>query len=108
MENSGTTFYCSSKGSQILELYRTIPKTYTIQQDFHQLFKPIRKIGQGLTSTVYQALRLVDKTYVAVKAFKKSAYFAMASGKGQKAFLKEFKILSDCEHEAICSFKGVY
>jgi hypothetical protein len=52
-----------------------MPKTYTIQLDFHQLFKPIKKVGQGLTSTVYQAIRKIDKAPVAVKAIKKSVYF---------------------------------
>ena len=61
-----------------MELYRTIPRTYTIQLDFHQLFKPVRKIGQGASSVVYQVVRKVDNVRLAVKAFRKSAYFEMA------------------------------
>ena len=35
-------------------------------------------------------MRLIDQSYVAVKAFKKSAYFAMAGGKG-KVFYPLFR-----------------
>lgn len=65
-----------------MELYRTLAKTYTTQLDFHNQFKPFRKIGQGLTSTVYEVNRLVDNKRLAVKAFKKSHYFASSGGKG--------------------------
>ena len=72
---------CDSENT--MELYRTFARTYTIQLDFHQLFKPVRKIGQGATSVVYMVNRKADDMPLAVKAFKKSAYFQMHNGKGK-------------------------
>jgi hypothetical protein len=50
-------------------------KKLIVQRDFHQKFKPIRKIGKGLTSDVYKALRHSDSAEIAIKAFKKSITF---------------------------------
>ena len=76
------TFFCDLEAEKVMELYRTLPRSYTTHLDFHRLFKPLRKIGQGLTSTVYQVNRLIDNRRLAVKAFKKSSYFASSGGKG--------------------------
>ena len=70
-------------GGKLIELYRIFGRTYTTQLDFHQLFKPLRKIGQGLTASVYQVSRNIDSATLAVKAFKKSIYFASSGGKGE-------------------------
>jgi serine/threonine protein kinase len=109
------TFFCDLEAEKVMELYRTLPRSYTTHLDFHRLFKPLRKLGQGLTSTVYQVNRLIDNRLLAVKAFKKSSYFASSGGRGyvtillsKHAFLQEFKILTECCHENVCQFEGVY
>lgn len=76
------SFFCNIEAHKVIEFYRSFAKTYTTHLDFHSLFKPLRKIGQGLTSTVYQVNRLIDNKILAVKAFKKSSYFASSGGKG--------------------------
>jgi serine/threonine protein kinase len=78
-----TSFFFVLDEEKLIELYRTFPRTYTIQLDFHQLFKPVRRIGQGATSVVYQVVRFADKQPLAVKAFKKSTYYSVANGKGK-------------------------
>ena len=70
-------------GEKLIELYRIFAKSYTTQLDFHNLFKPERKIGHGLTCTVYRIKRHLDNSTLAVKAFKKSSYFSSAKGKGE-------------------------
>lgn len=42
-----------------------------VQLDFFKNFKPIRKLGSGLTSVVYSALNLNDKKNYAIKSPKK-------------------------------------
>jgi hypothetical protein len=80
--NQEVTFFFEANGEKLIELYRILPKTFTTQLDFHSLFKPLRKVGQGLTAAVYKVTRLVDENLLAVKAFKKSAYFSSANGRG--------------------------
>lgn len=58
-------------------------KKYIIQKNFHQKFKPIQKIGKGLTSIVYSARRFNDDAEIAIKAFNKSQYFTKSGGKGK-------------------------
>ena len=91
-----------------MELYRTLPKTGLTQLNFHKLFKPIRKIGSGLTATVYKVRRVVDGAIMAVKAFKKSEYFQSQGGRGrvlfsltQEAFARELSILRELDHPGL-------
>jgi hypothetical protein len=42
-----------------------------VQKGFHETFKPIRKIGKGVTASVFSAQRISDKMQFAVKSFKK-------------------------------------
>jgi hypothetical protein len=60
-----------------------LEKCAIIQKDFHQKFKPVRKLGKGATAAVYSAVRTRDGAVVAVKAFNKSTQFAVGDGKGQ-------------------------
>lgn len=34
---------------------------YILQDGFHEIFRAIKKIGKGVTASVYKALRLTDK-----------------------------------------------
>lgn len=51
------------------------------QKGFHEMFKPIRKLGKGNFATVYEAERLTDHTKFAVKAFLKQSIMNSKNGK---------------------------
>lgn len=51
--------------------WRDILATQVNQRGFHELFKPIKKIGKGNFASVYLALRLEDDKKFAIKAFSK-------------------------------------
>lgn len=42
-----------------------------MQEGFHEIYRAIKKIGKGVTASVYKAFRLTDQKEVAVKSFKK-------------------------------------
>ena len=44
---------------------------YILQDGFHEIYRAVKKIGKGVTASVYKALRLTDRKEVAVKSFKK-------------------------------------
>ncbi len=46
------------------------------QRGFHELFKPIKKIGKGNFASVYLAERLEDSKKFAIKAFSKEATYS--------------------------------
>ena len=48
---------------------------YVTRRDFHEFFKPLKKIGRGNFATVYLAEDLKVNRHVAVKAFMKEATF---------------------------------
>lgn len=51
------------------------------------MYRAIKKIGKGVTASVYKAIRLTDRKEVAVKSFKKDIYFNVDSGRGKVKFL---------------------
>jgi len=54
-----------------------------VQRGFHETFRAIKKIGKGVTASVFSAQRLTDDLEVAVKSFKKENYFKQDDGKGK-------------------------
>ena len=58
-------------------------RKYIFQDGFHEVYRAIKKIGRGVTASVYKALRLTDKMEVAVKSFKKDTYFKIDNGRGK-------------------------
>lgn len=56
---------------QTLTMWKTELEARLNIKGFHNLFKPIKKIGKGNFASVYLAERLEDKKMVAVKAFSK-------------------------------------
>ena len=48
---------------------------YIVRKDFHEFFKPIRKIGKGNFATVYLAEDIKAHRRVAIKAFMKEVAF---------------------------------
>ena len=74
----------SAEDKKALEYFGiALEKCAIIQKDFHQKFKPLRKLGKGATAAVYSAVRQRDSSVVAVKAFNKSAHFSTGGGKGK-------------------------
>lgn len=51
------------------------------QRGFHEMFRPIRKLGKGNFATVYEAERLSDGLRFAVKAFSKQNSYSAKNGK---------------------------
>lgn len=51
------------------------------QRGFHELFKPIKKIGKGNFASVYLVIKHEDGKKYAVKAFSKEATFSEERGK---------------------------
>lgn len=51
------------------------------QKGFHEIFKPIKKLGKGNFASVYEVERLTDSKKFAVKAFSKQNTFAAKNGK---------------------------
>ena len=46
------------------------------QRGFHEIFKPIKKIGKGNFASVYLVVRHEDNKKLAVKAFSKEAVYS--------------------------------
>lgn len=51
------------------------------QRGFHELFKPIKKIGKGNFASVYLVIKHEDGKKYAVKAFSKEATYSEERGK---------------------------
>lgn len=62
-------------------LWRTYLESKLNQRGFHELFKPIKKIGKGNFASVYLVIRHEDGKKYAVKAFSKEATFSEDKGK---------------------------
>lgn len=60
---------------ETLKIWRGILGSRLNQRGFHELFKPIKKIGKGNFASVYLAIRLEDEKKFAVKAFSKEATY---------------------------------
>lgn len=56
---------------QLLKEWRDVLASKINQRGFHELFKPIKKIGKGNFASVYLAIRLEDDKKFAIKAFSK-------------------------------------
>lgn len=51
------------------------------QLGFHEMFKPLKKLGKGNFASVYEVERLTDGRRFAVKAFSKQNCFSAKNGK---------------------------
>ncbi len=56
---------------------------YIVQLGFHNLFKAHKKIGKGMTASVYNALSYALNKEVAIKSFKRSVYFSSENNNGE-------------------------
>lgn len=75
------------------------------RQDFHDFFKPIKKIGKGNFASVYLAQDLKKNRQVAIKAFMKEIAF---KGEGKLAIENEIKIMRRVNSKGVVRLFGVY
>ena len=76
---------------------------------FHQMFKPIRKLGKGNFATVYEAQRMTDHRHFAVKAFSKQNSYS--SKNGRESLINELSILRALNtepHPNVLALEAVY
>ena len=52
-----------------------------MRKGFREAFRPLVRLGKGMTAAVYKAESLLEHEEVAIKTFKKSVYFQAAHGK---------------------------
>ena len=64
---------------------------------FHELFKPIKKIGKGNFATVYLVYKHEDGQKYAVKAFSKENAYAEENGK--ESLINEINIMRKLNHK---------
>ena len=64
--------------------------SHITRKDFHEFFKPLKKIGKGNFATVYLAEDLRKSRFVAIKAFMKEVAF---KGDGKRAIENEIKLM---------------
>ena len=78
---------------------------YITRRDFHEFFKPMRKIGRGNFATVYLADDIRASRRVAVKAFMKEVSF---QGDGKASIENEIKLMRKMKNPNIVNLHGVY
>ena len=61
--------------------WRDVLSPILSQRGFHELFKPIKKIGKGNFASVYLVYKYEDGKKYAVKAFSKEAAYSEENGK---------------------------
>jgi serine/threonine protein kinase len=67
------------------------------QRGFHEMFKPIKKLGKGNFATVYEAERVTDRVRFAVKAFSKQNSYCAKNGK--ESLINELAVLRELNRE---------
>lgn len=76
------------------------------QRGFHELFKPIRKLGKGNFASVYEVERVTDLRRFAVKAFSKQNTFAAKNGK--ESLINELAVMRVLDHQNVLRLESVY
>ena len=75
------------------------------RQDFHELFRPIRKLGSGSFASVYMGKDIINKRIVAIKAFVKEVAFKQTGWAGIE---NEIKIMRMIDNKNLVKLFGVY
>ena len=71
----------NDKNEEVLILWRDALSPILNQRGFHELFKPIKKIGKGNFASVYLVHKHENGHKFAVKAFSKEAAYSEENGK---------------------------
>lgn len=98
------TLYSSNQ--EVLRLWKNSLEQRINQRGFHELFKPIKKIGKGNFASVYLAERKEDGRMVAVKAFSKELTFSQE--KGKESLINEIKLLRKLNHPHVLKLHAVF
>lgn len=85
--------------------WETLLLNYVTRKEFHEFFKPMRKIGRGNFATVYLAEDIHGNRRVAIKAFMKEVSF---KGDGKASVENEIKLMRRFKHPNIINLHGVY
>ena len=78
------------------------------QLGFHQLYKPIKKVGKGGFATVYEVERLSDGAHLAVKAFSKQNTLHSANPSHRASLLNEIKMLRSFDSPFVLQADAVF
>lgn len=78
------------------------------QVGFHQLFRPIKKIGAGGFAAVYEAERLSDQKHFAVKAFSKQNTILSSDLSKKMNLLNEIQLLRTFDSPHLIKCEGVF
>jgi len=78
------------------------------QLGFHQLFKPIKKLGKGGFATVYEVERVTDGCKFAVKAFSKTTTINSSNPSHRLTLLNEIKLMRGLSHPNVIKLEGVF
>ena len=76
------------------------------QRGFHELFRPIKKIGKGNFATVYLVVKHEDGRKYAVKAFSKEGIYS--EEKGKESLINEIEVMRKFGHKNLMKLYGVY
>lgn len=79
------------------------------QKGFHEMFKPLKKLGKGNFASVYEVERVTDHAKFAVKAFSKQSCFNGKNGK--ESLINELTIMRELSqdwHPNLLRLEGVY
>ena len=105
-ERAEEVFYMYSDNVGMLKEWRNVLAKKLNQRGFHQLFKPIRKIGKGNFASVYLAIRLEDDRKFAIKAFSKEATYG--EDKGKESLINEIELMRKFNHPNLMKLYEVY
>ncbi len=83
------SFYSSY--SLVLEGWVAALRGRLNQRGFHEMFRPLKKLGKGNFASVYEVERVTDGRRFAVKAFSKQSCFAAKNGK--ESLINELAIM---------------
>jgi serine/threonine protein kinase len=78
--NQSLSLKNSNIPSELLEWRNLLGKKVN-QRGFHELFKPIKKVGKGNFASVYLVIKYEDGKKYAVKAFSKEGTYSEEKGK---------------------------
>jgi serine/threonine protein kinase len=105
-EHGEEVCYLFSNDLPTLKLWRDAMSSRLNQRGFHELFKPIKKIGKGNFASVYLAIRLEDEKKFAIKAFSKEATYA--EDKGKESLVNEIELMRRFNHKNLMKLFEVY
>lgn len=78
------------------------------QYGFHNLYKPVRKLGKGRFATVYEVERVTDRVRFAAKAFSKASTINSSNPVNKQVLLNEIEMLRTFDSPHIMKLEAVF